>query len=153
MIGKKGKKFVKCYFKGQYLKYIANVFNSSLSMVSSPKIVEEILKLDFDKCVFLFNYFVNINEQKVYVFDILSLAKLQQNLNLNIISEIFDFFVLIVIYKKYLSGIKIFADIYNFIIFLMLLYCLLDYKMSELSGKIISMGKSSQNMLKMFNSL
>jgi len=153
LIGKKGLLFIKQRYKQEYLRYIQDIFNFNLSVISVVKIAEEVLKLSFDKCVFLFNHFINITEQKVYSYDILSgnniLKYMQESINNFSILNIFWSAV----YIKYILNINLFHDFYSFLITIILLHSLLDHEMSELGGRITSMEKSSQNALEMHNSL
>lgn len=153
LIGKKGLLFVKQRYKQEYIRYLQDLFNTSLSLISVVKIIEEILKLVFDKCIFLFNHFNNITEQKVYYFDVLSakniLIHMQENVNNLSISNIFWS----TIYLKHVFNNNIFNDLYSFFFTVILLHSLLDHEISELGGRITSMEKSSQNALEMHDSL
>lgn len=153
LIGKKGKIFVKYHFKMHFIKYIEDVFSSALSFVSTIKIVEELQKTIHDKCIFLFNHFKNINEQKVYFFDILSFDSFVKNIIMlkNILSGDSSFWVALC--SKSLQCTTILSDLHAFFVSLVLLRSLLDHEISELGGRITSMEKSSQNALEMYSSL
>lgn len=153
LIGKKGKVFVKYRFRSNYLKYVQNVFNTSLSFISTLKINEEIQKVIFDKCVFIFNHFNNINEQRVYIFDFLSFDQFVDNIKFlaDGFSKQVVFFASV--YGKHLINAYGLHDLYEFVFSTILLHSLLDHEISELGGRITSMEKSSQNALEMYNSL
>jgi F-type H+-transporting ATPase subunit gamma len=153
LIGKKGKIFVKFNYKMYFVKYVEDVFNSALSMVSTVKIIEEIQKISYDKCVFLFNHFKNINEQKVYFYDALSFKLFVQNILFlkNATSADSPFWVSMC--SKYMSVNNLLHDMYDFFTSIVLLRSLLDHEISELGGRITSMEKSSQNALEMYSSL
>lgn len=153
LIGKKGKIFVKFNFKMHFVKYAEDVFNYVLSLVSTVKIIEEVQRMSYDKCVFLFNHFKNINEQKVYFFDTLSFSLFVQNIVFlkNIILNDSQFWVSMC--SKHLVSTDLLHDLYDFFVSLVLLRSLLDHEVSELGGRITSMEKSSQNALEMYSSL
>lgn len=153
LIGKKGKIFIKYNFKTQYIKYILNIFNSTLSMISTLKINEEIQNVLFDKCIILFNHFNNINEQKVYFFDILSFNNFVKNIHLSKEVSSCACVFWASLYIKYSKDSIILHDLYDFFISLILLHSLLDHEISELGGRITSMEKSSQNALEMYSTL
>lgn len=153
LIGKKGKVFVKFNFKLHFVKYIEDVFNYVLSIVSTVKIIEEVQRTTYDKCVFLFNHFKNINEQKVYFFDTLSFSLFIQNIVSLKNSILNDGLFWVSICSKHLTSTNLLHDLYDFFISLVLLRSLLDHEVSELGGRITSMEKSSQNALEMYSSL
>lgn len=153
LIGKKGLQFIKQKYRQNYLRYLQDVFSSSLSIISTVIMVEDINAFSFDICILLFNHFININEQKIFLFDVLSenkmLSSIMKAINKLDLSNLF----LSVIYLKYANNKYLFGDLYTFIISLILLHSLLDHEISELGGRITSMEKSSQNALEMYNSL
>lgn len=153
LIGKKGKVFVKFKLKMYFMKYAEDVFNYALSMVSTVKIIEELQKILYDKCIFLFNHFKNINEQKVYFFDILSFDLFLRNIITLKNSVLNDSSFWVSMSMKQLTGSTLLHDMYDFFISLTLLRSLLDHEVSELGGRITSMEKSSQNALEMYSSL
>lgn len=153
LIGKKGLLFIKQRYRQQYVRYLQDIFNSSLSIISTLKISEEILKLVFDKYVFVFNHFVTITEQKVYLFEIASKDKILYHIQ-NVINSLVDTTAFwSILYLKHSSNVNLFEDLYNFIVSVILLHSLFDHEVSELGGRITSMEKSSQNALEMHDSL
>lgn len=153
LIGKKGLPFVKQKYKQQSIRYLQDIFNTNLSIISTIKITEEILKLVFDKYIFIFNHFITITEQKVYLFDVLSKDKMLYYIQ-NIISTLTQVNLFwSIIYFKHIMHNTLFEDLYYFIVSILLLYSLLDHEVSELGGRITSMEKSSQNALEMYTGL
>lgn len=153
LIGKKGKVFIKYHFKAYYIKQAYDVFSSTLSFLSTIKINEEIHRSVYDKCIILFNHFININEQKVYFFDFLSFGNLVKKINYYANTALADSVFWSVLYVQYLSSPVILHDLYAFLVSMVLLHSLLDHEISELGGRITSMEKSSQNALEMYSSL
>lgn len=153
LIGKKGLLFVKQRYRQQYVRYIQDIFNNSLSIISTLKIIEEISKLIFDKYIFIFNHFITITEQKVHLFEILSKDKMLYYIQ-NIINSLLDTSVFwSILYLKHIFHISLFEDLYSFVLSVILLHSLFDHEVSELGGRITSMEKSSQNALEMHDSL
>jgi len=153
LIGKKGRVFMKYHFKNYYVKQAYDVFNSGLSFISSLKINEEIHRLVFDKCILLFNHFKNINEQKIYLFDMPSFDNIIKKIYLYANIAVPDNMFWASLYKQYIRDHDILRDLYAFMISLTLLHGLLDHEVSELGGRITSMEKSSQNALEMYSGL
>jgi len=153
LIGKKGLLFIKQKYKQQYIRYVQDIFNTTISIISTLKISEDILKLIFDKYVFIFNHFVTITEQKVYLFEIASKSKILYSIQ-NIISGFMDTTTFwSIFYFKHFFNANFFEDLYYFIVSIVLLHSLFDHEVSELGGRITSMEKSSQNALEMHDTL
>lgn len=153
LVGKKGKVFTKYNFKTHYVKHVYDVFSHSLSFLSTLKINEEMHKLVYDKCTFLFNHFKNINEQKIYMFEILSFDNFVKKIYYSANSLLVDSSFWSILYLKYLINPVVLNDLYAFILSIVLLHSLLDHEISELGGRITSMEKSSQNALEMYSGL
>lgn len=153
LIGKKGKVFIKYHYKAYFIKQACEVFSSALSFLSALKINEEIQKIVYDKCLILFNHFKNINEQKVYFFDMLSFDNLVKKINYYANSSFFDNSFWSALRAYYPNNVTVLYDFYAFVVSIVLLHSLLDHEVSELGGRITSMEKSSQNALEMYNGL